>query len=566
MARGAAHHLGVAGTEPAFRRVAASLVVVSTALCLAMELTSPWHDARIASTSEAPGLLSSAYAARSSSTVSLYETLGVERDATGSEIKKAYRKLAVKYHPDKNPPDEKEEWEAKFVALANAYEVLSDEQRRAEYDETGSTDGAQAFSDFESAYRAHSSMVKDTWQSWIGMYAVLGLSVAPVVVAVVARIPAVRAARDKCKRAKQREARARKAAEVAAEQAAYEAMGPRERRKRVGEDRSKWEEWVPESGSDGDGSDAGGSDDGGDGGRGGDADGAVRNGSGGKKPFLCVPCGKRFASMRQVENHERSKKHIAAARKAGVAVDALSAGLAEQAGDAGAGISGDGDAAAGSGAAGSEWTDDELQRLAKGISRFPPGIASRWDVIAEFVGTRSPKEVAKKAHKLKTSSALQSRAASKTSAAQRDASLAFVEASGATAPRSTPVAVPRGLTPTEAAAAVAAQARRGAGSERRAGDGADSTSLRAAGGDGGDGGTSTSAKRGGTERPWSAHEQGQLEAALRTAPVGGDATERWAAIAAGVPSRSVKECRHRFKVLRASLLQQRKREGPQQVP
>lgn len=64
-----------------------------------------------------------------------YEILGVDRNATAEEIKRAYRKLALKYHPDKNPGDK--EAEEKFKELGEAYEVLSDEQKRAAYDRFG---------------------------------------------------------------------------------------------------------------------------------------------------------------------------------------------------------------------------------------------------------------------------------------------------------------------------------------------------------------------------------------------------------------------------------------------
>jgi molecular chaperone DnaJ len=64
-----------------------------------------------------------------------YHTLGVDKSATPDDMKKAYRKLAMQYHPDKNPGDHKAE--AKFKEISEAYGVLSDEQKRAAYDRFG---------------------------------------------------------------------------------------------------------------------------------------------------------------------------------------------------------------------------------------------------------------------------------------------------------------------------------------------------------------------------------------------------------------------------------------------
>src|SRR6185437_15694096 len=64
-----------------------------------------------------------------------YELLGVTREASAEDIKKAFRKLAMQYHPDRNPCDKQAEH--RFKAINEAYDVLKDEQRRAAYDRFG---------------------------------------------------------------------------------------------------------------------------------------------------------------------------------------------------------------------------------------------------------------------------------------------------------------------------------------------------------------------------------------------------------------------------------------------
>ncbi len=85
-----------------------------------------------------------------------YKTLGVDRKASTDEIRSAYRKLAMKYHPDKNPGDKKAE--DKFKEINEAYQVLSDEQKRAHYDRLGS-----AYSNYRSTGGRPGDFRWDDW-------------------------------------------------------------------------------------------------------------------------------------------------------------------------------------------------------------------------------------------------------------------------------------------------------------------------------------------------------------------------------------------------------------------
>jgi len=85
-----------------------------------------------------------------------YKTLGVERKASADDIRKAYRKLAMQFHPDKNPGDKKAE--EKFKEINEAYQVLSDKDKRAHYDQLGS-----AYSNFRSGGGRPTDFQWDDW-------------------------------------------------------------------------------------------------------------------------------------------------------------------------------------------------------------------------------------------------------------------------------------------------------------------------------------------------------------------------------------------------------------------
>jgi curved DNA-binding protein len=87
-----------------------------------------------------------------------YQSLGVSRNASADEIRAAYRKLAMKYHPDRNPNDKQAE--EKFKEANEAYQVLSDPQKRARYDQLGS-----AYSQYERSGGAPGNFNWDQWQT-----------------------------------------------------------------------------------------------------------------------------------------------------------------------------------------------------------------------------------------------------------------------------------------------------------------------------------------------------------------------------------------------------------------
>ena len=95
-----------------------------------------------------------------------YEVLGVSKGASADEIKKAYRKLAVKYHPDKNPGDK--EAEEKFKEAAEAYSVLSDADKKAKYDQFGHAGVDGAGPDFSGGFGDLNDILNDLFGGGFG--------------------------------------------------------------------------------------------------------------------------------------------------------------------------------------------------------------------------------------------------------------------------------------------------------------------------------------------------------------------------------------------------------------
>lgn len=98
-----------------------------------------------------------------------YETLGVARDASSDEIKKAYRNLAFKYHPDRNAGDKAAE--ENFKRINEAYDVLGDEKKRSDYDRfgaAGSPFGAESRSSAGYGYAQNPYADEDAFWNWFG--------------------------------------------------------------------------------------------------------------------------------------------------------------------------------------------------------------------------------------------------------------------------------------------------------------------------------------------------------------------------------------------------------------
>ena len=94
------------------------------------------------------------------------DVLGVSKSANKDELKKAYRKLAMKYHPDRNPDDSQAA--EKFKELSEAYEILSDDQKRQTYDNFGHEGVNSSFSSSQGAADAFSDIFGDIFSDIFG--------------------------------------------------------------------------------------------------------------------------------------------------------------------------------------------------------------------------------------------------------------------------------------------------------------------------------------------------------------------------------------------------------------
>ena len=382
----------------------------------------------------------------------LYAVLGVAKGATTREIRKAYRGLALKFHPDKaTSPDEAKEYETKFVRIANAYEVLGDEEKRKDYDAGGSSGGGgrgHGFSSFAEAQAAYqrdfgaTGVIEDSPWNWALAGVMVLLLLAPVgsswyagrkkeqekAAAKVRKAEAADAERARRRKVMAEDTRARKR-ESAARRERTRAAGAaaEERRERARQGQEEMEREAEERAEEED--------------------------------------------ARRRAARERSRRHVDDGDDDGDAVT-LDAGKK----------------------GGGQWSPAELTRLSNAMRKNPAGTQRRWECVATAVGG--------------------------------------------------------GRTADEAAAVVRVVKTGARAAERTAGEDGEEAGAE----DGAEG-----AVVAGEGDFWTQSEQDALEATLREAATAGlKGGDKWIFVSAGVPGRSVDECRRRVAKIRRGLKAQGK--------
>lgn len=311
------------------------------------------------------GLCSCGYA---STGMKLYDLLGVAKDASAREVRKAYRKLALQFHPDKAKSEEEAKvFESKFVEIANAYEILGDEDSRKQYDvegDSGNSRGAGGFSSYEEAYQAHRArfgdgVVRDTAGNWALVGIMAALLLGPVAYSGINQLQSGWA---KAEAAKKREA-------------AKEAEKERQRLARVSEIQSKRAEAE-------------------------------------QKREQAKERAEEVRQRRERAQEAQEQLEVAAAARAEAEMTRRRAAFLASRGPGGSSSASStpegGETEAGAmlnaGAkGGGQWSSAELTKLSKALVRFPAGTARRWECVATAVGGgRTGNEAAAVVKMLKT--------------------------------------------------------------------------------------------------------------------------------------------------------------------
>ncbi|KAG2429463.1 hypothetical protein HYH02_014043 [Chlamydomonas schloesseri] len=429
--------------------------------------------------------------------LNLYKVLGVTAKSTSAEIAKAYRKLAIKYHPDKNPKGQDQ-----FIKIAYAYEILGDETKRARYDAGGfaaATEFAAQAPNWDTwtPPEPPTATVFEEWQNH-NIYYDLAILVALLAGGAGAWVVAVQAS--------ERLKKARKAARKAAAAGGGGASRPRRQRVR--------------------------------------SSGALLNGSGG-----AAGGGGGGGEGGEEDSCSDSEEGGAAAAAAAAAPAPSSSGslLQQQSAKPAAG-------GAATAAAMREWSAEELRLLDKGLKKFPVGTVKRWEAVTGVVRTRTLEEVLVMVKTYKGGSHLRARVQEDWKAGRKGGAAGAADSAGTgvgacVAAAAVAPDVRYDGPPVAADAAAAQQAA-------AAGGGAGSSKA----GGGGKAGAGADKAGSAADTPWTEAQEVALVAALKACPkeLG---TERWDAVAKLVPGRTKAQCFKRFKELREAFRSSKKAAG-----